>query len=91
MPESAQERRANDETSSDEIRRLLRDSVTAFRERDSDLDRVRALRGKPPGFQRDIWRKIAENGWSGVLVPEDHGGANEILRNIIAKQVMGLP
>jgi alkylation response protein AidB-like acyl-CoA dehydrogenase len=28
----------------------------------------------PDGFSRSLWREMAELGWTGFLVPEDHGG-----------------
>ena len=58
----------------DDTQRLLRDSVAAFREREGGLDRARAARAQPPGFQRETWRKIADNGWFGILAPEAYGG-----------------
>ncbi len=27
------------------------------------------------GFDREVWREMAQMGWAGVLVPEEHGGA----------------
>lgn len=58
----------------DDTQRLLRDSVAAFREREGGLDRARAARAEPAGFQRETWRKIADNGWLGILAPEAYGG-----------------
>jgi len=58
----------------DDTQRMLRDSVVAFREREGGLDRVRTARAQPPGFQRETWRKIADNGWLGILAPEACGG-----------------
>jgi len=52
----------------------LRDSVAAFLARGSGLARVRALRGKQPGFELAVWQQMAEFGWLGILVPEDCGG-----------------
>ncbi len=40
----------------------------------SPLSRLRALRGKDPGYDRDVWVKLVEAGWTGVLVAEQHGG-----------------
>ena len=33
------------------------------------------MAGKKPGYDRDIWRDMAELGWTGLLVPERHGGS----------------
>jgi len=57
-----------------EHRALLRDSVNDFVERGTTLARVRALRGAQPEFDRAVWRRMAEFGWLGILVPERYGG-----------------
>ena len=54
--------------------RLLRDSVADFAARGTDLKRVRRLRDSDPGFERSVWRQMADLGWLGILVPERHGG-----------------
>ena len=59
----------------DQDLRLIADSVSAFTRADADLARMRRLRGAQPGYDRDVWRKLAEMGWTGLLVPEAHGGA----------------
>src|SRR3982750_2678882 len=53
---------------------LLKDSVTDFVTRGTDIARVRALRGKPQEYDRAIWRQMGELGWLGVLIPESYGG-----------------
>lgn len=53
---------------------LLRDSVAGFVARGTDMKRVRRLRGTRPGFDRSVWRQMAELGWLGILVPETYGG-----------------
>ena len=47
-----------------------------FREK-SPILALRKLRdsGDPDGFSRPLWREMAELGWSGFVVPEDHGGS----------------
>ncbi len=54
--------------------RMLRDSVADFVKRGTDLKRVRRLRDTQPGFERTVWRQMAEFGWLGILVPEAYGG-----------------
>ncbi len=54
--------------------RMLRDSVIDFVKRGTDIKRVRRLRGTQPGFERAVWRQMAEFGWLGILVPEQYGG-----------------
>ena len=53
---------------------MLHDSVADFIARGTDIKRVRRLRGTQPGFERTVWRQMAELGWLGILVPEEYGG-----------------
>ena len=53
---------------------MLHDSVADFVARGTDIKRVRRLRGTEPGFERSVWRQMAELGWLGILVPEEYGG-----------------
>src|SRR5687767_4834265 len=53
---------------------LLYDSAGRFFERVGGVKRARSLRSSQAGFDRDTLRKIGENGWLGMLTPEQHGG-----------------
>jgi alkylation response protein AidB-like acyl-CoA dehydrogenase len=52
---------------------LLADVAVAFCKRDAD--RVRSLRDSGAQLDREMWRRIADNGWLTILVPERLGGA----------------
>src|SRR4051794_8494932 len=52
----------------------LRDSVNHFVAGESSLARVRSLRGQLPGYDRNVWTKMARLGWLGVQVPSEYGG-----------------
>jgi len=56
----------------DDTLRMLRDSAADFAT--LDAARVRRLRGTDPGFERSVWREMADMGWLGVLIPEELGG-----------------
>ena len=60
--------------SGSEHARMLRDSVADFVKRGTDLKRVRRLRDTVPGFEKTVWRQMAEFGWLGILLPEQYGG-----------------
>lgn len=67
------------------------DSIQAFRDsardllgRADQLKRLRKLRAESPGFERDVWREIAEAGWLSILVPEEQGGLGLGLREVAA-------
>ncbi|MGP1679678.1 MAG: acyl-CoA dehydrogenase family protein [Burkholderiales bacterium] len=72
---------------SDDTLRMLRDSAADFAV--LDAARVRRLRGADPGFERSVWREMADMGWLGVLIPEELGGLGLDLRAsaIIAEQL----
>ena len=61
-------------TAAAEHRSLLTDSVADFAARGTDLARVRRLRGTSAEYDRAVWKKMADLGWLGILVPERYGG-----------------
>jgi alkylation response protein AidB-like acyl-CoA dehydrogenase len=56
--------------------RLLRDSVADFCARESPLARARSWREQGVGWDRVFWRRLASQGWAGLLLPEALGGAD---------------
>jgi alkylation response protein AidB-like acyl-CoA dehydrogenase len=55
-------------------RRQLRASVGDFIARDAAPKAVRAALASADGFSRERWRKMAELGWTALLIPEEAGG-----------------
>jgi alkylation response protein AidB-like acyl-CoA dehydrogenase len=57
--------------------RMVRDTAHDFFRQRSPITALRKLRDSndPDGFSRDLWRQIAELGWTGFLVAEDDGGS----------------
>lgn len=53
---------------------MLQDSVRKFVENEVSLEKVRELADNPKGLTDELWNAIAEQGWLGILVPEDLGG-----------------
>jgi alkylation response protein AidB-like acyl-CoA dehydrogenase len=53
---------------------LLNESAEKFFARLGGVKRARELRNSEAGFDRDTLRKIAGNGWLGMLLPETYGG-----------------
>jgi alkylation response protein AidB-like acyl-CoA dehydrogenase len=49
-------------------------SAHDFLRKESPLARLRGLRNSAPGFERPVWRALAEAGWTSILVPEQLGG-----------------
>lgn len=54
--------------------RMLSESAQNFAIKASPLTRARALRGSATGFDRSFWTKLAEQGWTGLLIPESFEG-----------------
>ena len=56
--------------------RMVRDTAHAFFAERSPVTALRKLRdtNDADGFSRGLWREMADLGWTGFLVSEDHGG-----------------
>jgi len=52
----------------------LRDTVRAFLVNEAGRDYVRAMADDERGVTDEMWHRIADMGWPGLLVPETHGG-----------------
>jgi alkylation response protein AidB-like acyl-CoA dehydrogenase len=53
---------------------MLRDTAKPFIADAAPVKRMRELREDATGFSRDLWKQFAEMGFTGILVPEAHGG-----------------
>lgn len=56
---------------------MIRDTADGFFAEHAPVAQLRALRDAKDatGFSRDLWRRMADMGFAGVLIGEDHGGA----------------
>lgn len=54
--------------------KAFRDSVSTALGREFDREAIHALLDDERGFTDDFWALAAELGWTGLLVPEEHGG-----------------
>ncbi|MFQ5380103.1 MAG: acyl-CoA dehydrogenase family protein [Dehalococcoidia bacterium] len=54
---------------------LLRDTAVDFLRRDAPKDVVQALLDTETGTTDELWRKAAEMGWLGIVIPEEYGGS----------------
>ncbi len=57
-----------------EEQEMLQQSAREFLTQECPPTFVRAMYAEPDGFSRELHRKMAEQGWTGLLVPEAHGG-----------------
>ena len=53
---------------------MLQQSAREFLTQECPPTFVRAMYTEPDGFSRELHRKMAEQGWTGLLIPEAHGG-----------------
>ena len=57
---------------------LLRDTAAGFFTEKAPVTALRALRDErdETGFDRGLWSEMAEMGFTGVVIDEDHGGVD---------------
>ena len=55
---------------------LFGSTAQAFLEKEASLSRVRELHAAGVSFEPEWWRRAAELGWAGLLVPEELGGGS---------------
>jgi len=53
---------------------FLKKSVAKFCQAEIPIEKVRDLADSPAGITDDLWQNIADQGWLGLLIPEDEGG-----------------
>ena len=54
--------------------KLLKESARDFLARECKPERVRALMATDTAHDQTLWQMIADQGWSGLVLPEEHGG-----------------
>jgi alkylation response protein AidB-like acyl-CoA dehydrogenase len=52
----------------------LREAARSFLADQAPSSYVRAMADDDRGFTDEVWRRVVDLGWTGVLVPEEHGG-----------------
>jgi acyl-CoA dehydrogenase len=57
---------------------FLKDTAQKFARERTPTKHFRAIRDEenPECFDREIWKEMAQQGWSGILIPEEYGGSN---------------
>ena len=55
---------------------MLKDTVAPFLLDNAPVKHLRSLRdgGDTAGYSKDLWKQFAEMGFTGILIPETHGG-----------------
>ncbi len=57
-----------------EGQQILKKSARDFLAQECPLGPARQAAEKDAGFSSRIWKKMAELGWLGIMIPEEHGG-----------------
>jgi alkylation response protein AidB-like acyl-CoA dehydrogenase len=58
-----------------EEQQLLQQNARDFLEKECPESLVRAMEEDEKGYSPELWKKMADQGWQGLLIPEEYGGA----------------
>lgn len=58
-----------------EEQEMLREIARDFLAKEFPKKLVREMEDDPTGFRPDVWKKMAELGWMGLVIPEEYGGS----------------
>ncbi|PKN81576.1 MAG: acyl-CoA dehydrogenase [Chloroflexi bacterium HGW-Chloroflexi-9] len=58
-----------------EQQELLKNAAREFLENECPEQHVRDMEEDDKGYSPVLWQQMAEQGWQGLLIPEEHGGA----------------
>jgi alkylation response protein AidB-like acyl-CoA dehydrogenase len=58
-----------------EEQEMLKNFARDFLEKECPEQYVRQMEEDERGYSPEIWRKMAEQGWQGLIIPEEYGGA----------------
>jgi len=58
-----------------EEQQMLRTAARTFLATECPKKKVRELEEAENGFDRDLWKKVADLGWTGLAIPETYGGS----------------
>jgi len=65
-----------------EEQEMLKTMARDFLANECPMTRVRELMEDDTGFSQDLWKKMAEVGWLGLVLPEEYGGAGMNFRDL---------
>ncbi len=64
--------------------KLLQQSARDFFARECPSEKVRELMATGTAFDEALWREMADQGWTGLIIPEEFGGLGLTLVDLIA-------
>jgi alkylation response protein AidB-like acyl-CoA dehydrogenase len=62
-----------------ESQELLKKTALDFVRQDTPKEVIQALQETDTGYTEDLWRKVVEMGWLGIIIPEQYGGMEDSL------------
>ena len=62
-----------------ESEEMLRKTALDFMGRDAPKGVIQTLQETDTGYTEELWRKVVEMGWLGVIIPEQYGGTGNSL------------
>jgi len=65
-----------------ETQEMLRNTARDFLKRECPWTTVKEIDESETGFSPDLWGKIAELGWLGMIFPEEYGGMDSTLTDL---------
>jgi alkylation response protein AidB-like acyl-CoA dehydrogenase len=73
-----------------EEQEMLRKSARDFLANESPMTYVRQMMDDDRGFRDEQWKKMAELGWMGLILPEEYGGAGlDFVDMVVVLEEMG--
>ena len=66
-----------------EIQQMLKTSAKEFLDSECPDTYVREMEENDKGYTDDLWQKISEQGWLGLIIPEQYGGAGLEFQDLI--------
>ncbi len=67
----------------DEQQEMLKNFARDFLEKECPETLVREMEEDEQGYSPDLWKKMADQGWMGLIIPEDQGGADMTLCELV--------
>ena len=73
-----------------EEQEMLRESAREFLASECEMTYVRKMMDDPAGYSVDQWKKMAELGWMGLVLPEQYGGSGlNMIDLVVVLEEMG--
>jgi len=66
-----------------EEQQLLKNSARDFFDKELPKETVKQLEVDQLGYSPELWKKMAELGWCGLTIPEQHGGAGFGMQELV--------